>query len=40
MSCAVSTKVPLLDKLEDRIAWNGDKDLDACLENFKKAIET
>jgi hypothetical protein len=40
LACGVSSKVPLLDKLEDAVFWNGDRDLDAWLENFKKAIET
>ena len=40
LACDVSSKVPLLDKLEDAVFWNGDRDLDAWLENFKKAIET
>jgi hypothetical protein len=32
--------VPLLDKVEDRIYWDGDSDLDTMLTLFKKAIET
>lgn len=40
MEVEVSSKVPLLDKIEDKIAWKGDKDLDTWLGNFKKAIET
>jgi uncharacterized protein YndB with AHSA1/START domain len=40
LACELSSKVPLLDKLEDAVFWNGDRDLDAWLENFKKAIET
>ena len=40
MEVEVSSKVPFLDKVEDRIAWNGDRDLDTWLGNFKKAIET
>ncbi len=35
-----SSKVPLADKVVDRLAWNGDRDLDSILANFKKAIET
>jgi hypothetical protein len=34
-----STKVPLVDKAVDRVAWNGDRDLDTMLAHFKKAIE-
>ncbi len=36
---AFSSKVPLLDKVEDRIYWDGDHDLDTMLTLFKKAIE-
>jgi hypothetical protein len=35
-----STKVPLADKVVDRLSWNGDRDLDSILAHFKKAIET
>lgn len=35
-----STKVPLMDKVVDRVAWNGDRDLDTMLANLKQAIET
>jgi hypothetical protein len=35
----LSTKVPLLDKLEAAIFSKGDQDLDAILGSFKKAIE-
>lgn len=35
-----STKVPLMDKVVDRIGWKGDRDLDTILANLKKAIET
>ena len=34
-----TTKVPLVDKAVDRIAWNGDRDLDTMLTYMKKAIE-
>jgi hypothetical protein len=34
-----STKVPLVDKAVDRVAWNGDRDLDTMLAHFKEAIE-
>jgi uncharacterized protein YndB with AHSA1/START domain len=35
-----STKVPLMDKVVDLFAWNGDRDLDTILTNMKKKIET
>lgn len=35
-----STKVPLLDKIGDRLEWSGERDLDTWLGNFKAAIET
>ena len=34
-----STKVPLVDKAVDRVAWNGDRDLDTMLTHMKSAIE-
>jgi hypothetical protein len=34
----VSRRVPFLDKVEDRIAWRGDRDLDTWLGNFRKAL--
>ncbi len=34
-----STKVPLMDKAVDLVAWNADRDLDTILTNFKKEIE-
>lgn len=40
MSFTMSSKVPLLDKVEDRLSWDGDGDLDTMLTMFKKAIET
>ena len=40
LAVGLSTKVPLLDKLEDAVFWNGDQDLDAMLNTLKKAIET
>lgn len=40
MGFAMSSKVPLLDKLEDRLSWDGDGDLDTMLTLFKAAIET
>ena len=40
MAFAFSSRVPLLDKVEDRIYWDGDGDLDTMLGLFKKAIET
>jgi uncharacterized protein YndB with AHSA1/START domain len=36
----VSSPVPFLDKIEDRIAWKRDRDLETWLGNLKKAIET
>ncbi len=39
MEVEVSSKVPFLDKVEDKLAWHGDEDLDTWLGNFKKAIE-
>ena len=35
-----STKVPLMDKVIDRVGWKGDRDLDKMLTHIKKAIET
>ena len=35
-----STRVPLMDKAVDRVSWNGDRDLDTILANYKKEIET
>ncbi len=35
----ISSKVPLLDKVEDKARWNGDEELDKCLAAYKKAIE-
>ena len=40
LACEVSSKVPLADKVIDRVAWDGDRDLDTVLANMKKAIET
>ena len=40
MGFAMSSKVPLLDKVEDRLSWDGDSDLDTMLALFQKAIET
>ena len=39
MEVEVSSKVPFLDKIEDKVAWHGDQDLDTWLGNFKQAIE-
>ena len=39
MEVEVSSPVPFLDKIEDQLAWNRDRDLDTWLGNFKKAIE-
>ncbi len=35
-----STKVPLMDKAVDLVAWRGDRDLDTILASMKKKIET
>jgi hypothetical protein len=35
-----SSRVPLADKVVDRVSWNGDRDVDAILANLKTAIET
>lgn len=35
-----SSKVPLIDKVVDRVSWHGDRDLDTMLANLKKTIET
>lgn len=34
-----STKAPLMDKVVDRFAWRGDRDLDTILANLKNTIE-
>jgi hypothetical protein len=38
LAMELSTRVPLLDKLEAAVFSNGDEDLDAILDSFKKAI--
>ena len=40
LAMELSTRVPLLDKLEAAVLSKGDQDLDAILDSFKKAIET
>jgi uncharacterized protein YndB with AHSA1/START domain len=35
-----STKVPLADKVIDRLGWKGDPDVDMMLANIKRAVET
>lgn len=35
-----STKVPLMDKVVDRMSWDGDRDLDRMLANIKQSIES
>lgn len=40
MAFGFSSRVPLLGEVEDRIYWDGDRDLDTMLALFKKAIET
>lgn len=39
MEVEVSSKVPLLDKIEDKVFWKGDQDLDTWLSRFKEKIE-
>lgn len=34
-----SSKVPLMDKVVDRVAWHGDRDLDKMLTSVKNGIE-
>lgn len=40
LSYEYSTKVPLMDKIVDRVVWNGDRGLEAMLRNMKTKIET
>ena len=39
MEVEVTSSVPFLDKIEDKVFWKGDQDLDAWLGRFKEAIE-
>ncbi len=39
LACEVSSKVPLVDKVEDALFWKGDRDLDKYLAAYKHAIE-
>lgn len=39
LACEVSSKVPLVDKVEDALFWKGDRDLDKFLAAYKHAIE-
>ena len=39
MEVGVSSRVPFLDKVEDKVFWKGDRDLDKYLGIYKKAIE-
>ena len=39
LACEVSSKVPLVDKVEDALFWKGDRDLDKYLAAYKRAIE-
>lgn len=34
-----TSKVPLMDKVVDRVSWKGDRDLDAMLGTIKDGIE-
>ena len=34
-----SSTVPFLDKIGDKLEWNGDRDIDTWLRNLKQAIE-
>jgi hypothetical protein len=40
LSFTTSAKLPLIDKAYDWVSWDGNRDLDAMLDAFKKAIET
>ena len=39
MEVEVSSSVPFLDKIEDKVFWKGDQDLDTWLGRYKEAIE-
>lgn len=39
MEVEVSSAVPFLDRIEDKVFWKGDQDLDTWLGRFKEAIE-
>jgi uncharacterized protein YndB with AHSA1/START domain len=39
LACEVSSKVPVVDKVEDALFWKGDRDLDKWLAAYKRAIE-
>lgn len=39
LRCDVSSKVPFVDRVEDKLTWKGDEDLDKYLVAYKKAIE-
>jgi uncharacterized protein YndB with AHSA1/START domain len=39
MEVGVSSRVPFLDKVEDKVFWKGDRDLDKYLGIYKQAIE-
>jgi hypothetical protein len=39
LAVEVYSKVPGLDRIEDAIVWDGDRDIDTWLENIKSAIE-
>lgn len=39
LAFAMSTKLPLADKVIDRVSWNGDRDIDTILASMKNGIE-
>ena len=39
MEVEVSSSVPFLDKIEDKVFWKGDQDLDTWLGRYQEAIE-
>lgn len=39
LACEVSSKVPVVDKVEDALFWKGDRELDKWLAAYKRAIE-
>jgi hypothetical protein len=40
LAAELTTRIPLVDKAVDRVAWGGDRDIDTMLGHFKRAIET
>ena len=39
LRCDTFSRIPLLDKVEDRLTWKGEEDLDRYLAEYRKAIE-